>query len=69
MPISADLVHHHARHLVGRALVQADVTLGRPAQFRHRDTAARSGPWVWVVAIRERAAVLRAELLADAPSG
>ena len=57
---------HHARHLVGRALVQADVDLGvLLAQFGH-------GQWQHVARLgvgggdRQRAGVLRAVLLANA---
>ena len=61
-----DFVDHHAGHLVRRALVQADVDLGvRLAQFRHRHRqhVARLGVGG---GDRQGAAVLRAELLADA---
>ena len=61
-----DLVDHHARHLVGRALVQADVDLGIGlAQLGHRHGQHVAG-------LRmgggdgQGAAVLGAELLADA---
>jgi hypothetical protein len=61
-----DFVDHHARHLVGRALVQAHVDLGvglAQVGHGHRQHVARLGVGG---GDGEGAAVLRAELLADA---